>query len=117
MSEEKISCFYCKHYFECEVRKAITEVKDAIDEASNYLNEYFVEDVFSKLDKIYDEVAKKCRNFEYESPTKKYGDILEDIKETVKNTMSILIPLLSLRAIGETFKEKEEHKQIDTKDD
>ena len=108
MSERKVSCFFCKHYYDCNVRKAVRAVEDALDEASNYLNEYFLEDVLDKLNRVYDAVAEKCRDFEYESPAKKYSDIFNDIKETVENAMHVLVPFLTLRAVKEVFEKIEE---------
>ncbi|RLC83594.1 MAG: hypothetical protein DRJ03_16730 [Chloroflexi bacterium] len=108
MGEEKRSCFFCKHYYECGVHRAVEEVRDAIDEASNILNEYFVEDVFSKLNKIYDEVAKKCRDYEYQSPWESYNELVENIKELAEGVMSVMVPLVSIKAMKKALEKAEE---------
>ena len=117
MSERKVSCFYCKHYYDCELRKAISRVEDKLDDASNYLNEYFIEDIEDRLNDIYNVVAKRCRDFEYEEIQPKEVPF-EEIVESVKKGLEAAIPAIIggitygvVKGILEEESKKEEEKQ------
>ena len=87
-NHEKSTCFNCKHFFDCEVYKLISSVEDKIDEGSEFLNEYFIEDVKNKLDNIFHVLPSKCRDFDFEE--RGLSELLGGITKTLTTLLGTL---------------------------